>query len=197
VSRKRRGAAGAIAGLAAFVVISSSRTARAAPQVSSTLAFGAAGRGDRSKLWSSTDFVAGLRGVLLLGRTKDTDFGLGPYAEALTMSGFSDLQLGGGASLLVPVHPYLPLTLSAGGFAAHDAGLGWYPGIAGELFWGSHGYNYESAYALSAGLFAGARYGLEPSHDVTILVGARLDLEIIALPFILLWNAARGGDPAR
>jgi hypothetical protein len=175
----------------------SSRAAEAAPQVSTSLALGAAGHGDRSKLWSSTDFATGVHGDLLLGRTKDADFGAGPYLEAITTTGFSDLQLGGGGSLLVPVHPYLPVTLSLGGFAAHDAANGWYPGLAGELFWGTHGYNYESAYALSAGIFGGVRYGLEPSRDVSILVGARLDLEIIALPFVLLWNAARGSDPAR
>ena len=44
---------------------------------------GAAGHGERPKLWSSTDFATGLRGVLLLGRSKDADFGVGPYAETL------------------------------------------------------------------------------------------------------------------
>jgi hypothetical protein len=195
VNRKHRSAAGATVALAACVL--ATKNAEAAPQVSTSLVLGAAGHGDRSKLWSSTDFATGLHGVLLLGRTKDADFGAGPYLEALTTTGFSDLQIGGGGTLLVPVHPYLPVTLSFGGFAAHDGAIGWYPGLAGELFWGSHGYNYGSAYALSAGLFTGLRYGLDPSRDVSILVGARLDLEIIALPFVLLWNAARGGDPAR
>jgi hypothetical protein len=34
-------------------------------------------------------------------------------------------------------------------------------------------------------------------HDVSVLVGARIDLEVVALPFILVYNAIRGGDPAR
>ena len=157
---------------------------------------GVAGNGDRSGLWSSTQFAGGLRGEVLFGRSRDADFGVGPYVEALTTTGFSDVQLGAGATLLVPVHAYLPMTLSLGGYAGHAAPLGWQPGLAGELFWGSHSYNYDSAYALSAGLFAGARYGLGDSRDVSVLIGARLDLEIVALPFILVWNAFRG-DPSR
>jgi hypothetical protein len=61
-----------------------------------------------------------------------------------------------GATLLLPVHPYLPVTLSAGGFAARTEAQGWQPGLGAELFWGSHGYNYDSLYALSAGVSLGA-----------------------------------------
>jgi hypothetical protein len=169
----------------------------AAPQLSSTLVIGAAGNGDRAHVWSSTDFAAGLRAEVLFGRSRDADFGIGPYVETLTTTGFSDLQLGMGATLLLPVHPYLPVTLSAGGFAARTEAQGWQPGLGAELFWGSHGYNYDSLYALSAGVFVGARYGVGASRDVAVLVGARLDLELVALPFVLVWNAIRGGDPAR
>jgi hypothetical protein len=195
VSRSLRAIAAACA--AATLVVLFERRSEAAPQLSSTLMVGAAGNGDRSRLWSSTSFAAGLRGELLLGRTRDADFGVGPYVEALTTTGFSDLQLGGGGTLLVPVHSYLPLTLSGGVFAGKSDVHSWEPGLAGELFWGSHGYNYGSLYALSAGLFGGARYGLGASHDVSVLVGARIDLEVVAIPFIFLWNAIRGGDPAR
>jgi hypothetical protein len=183
-------------GLAAWT-IGEARPAEASPQISSTVVVGAAGIGDRSHLWSSTDFAGGLRGELLLGRSRDADFGVGPYVETLTTTGFSDVQIGAGATLLVPVHPYLPFTLSLGGYAGHAGPLGWQPGLAGECFWGSHGYNYDSIYALSAGIFAGVRYGVGDSRDVAVLVGARLDLEIVVLPFILAFNAVRGGDPAR
>jgi len=180
-------------GVAVFAAgtVLAARPAHAAPQMSTTLVLGAAGNGDRSRLWSSTDFAGGLRGELLFARSRDADFGIGPYLETLTTTGFSDVQLGGGATLLVPIHPYLPVTLSVGGYAGHNAALGWQPGLAGELFFGSHGYNYDSFYALSAGIFAGVRYGMGDSRDVSILLGARLDLEIIALPFILAYNALR------
>jgi hypothetical protein len=183
--------------LLAASAIAAARSAQASPQLSSTLVIGAAGNGDRSHLWSSTDLAAGLRGELLFGRGRDADFGIGPYVETLTTTGFSDVQLGAGATFLVPVHPYLPLTLSLGGYAGHREGIGWQPGLAGELFWGSHGYNYESFYALSAGIFTGVRYGVGDAHDVSLLVGARLDLEIVTLPFILAYNAIRGGNPSR
>jgi hypothetical protein len=178
-------------------IVGAARSAAASPQLSTTLVVGAAGNGDRSHLWTTTDFAGGLRGELLLGRSRDVDFGIGPYVETLTTTGFSDVQLGGGATLLVPIHPYLPLTLSLGGYAGHNGAFGWQPGLAGELFWGSHGYNYESTYALSGGIFTGVRYGLGDSRDVAVLVGARVDLEILALPFILVFNAVRGGDPSR
>jgi len=173
-----------------------SRSVRAAPQLSSTLALGVAGNGDRSHLWTSTDFAAGLRAELLFGRNRDADFGLGPFVEVLTATGFSDGQVGGGATLLVPIHPYLPVTLSLGGYLGRSSGT-WQPGISSELFWGSHGYNYGSFYALSAGIFMAGRQGIGDARDVSIVAGARLDLELIALPAVLLWNAVRGGDPAR
>jgi hypothetical protein len=171
--------------------------ARADPQLTTALSLGIAGQGDRSALWSSTQFSMGLRGELLLGRDKDTAFGIGPYVEALTTASFADAQLGGGAALLVPVHPYLPIVLSAGAYAGHHSPWGWEPGLAGELFWGTHSYNYHSLYSLSAGLFAGGRYALGNSKEVTLIAGARVDLELIAIPFMLIWSAIRGPDPTR
>jgi len=155
-----------------------------------------AGNGDRSHLWTATDFAAGLRAELLFGRNRDADFGVGPFVDLLTTSGFADGQVGGGATVLVPVHPYLPVTVSLGGYFGRSNGT-WQPGISSELFWGSHGYNYGSFYALSAGIFVAGRQGVGESHDVAIVGGARLDLELIAMPVVFLWNALRGGDPAR
>ena len=178
-------------------VTSLSTFARADPQLSTSLNLGVAGVGDRSSLWTSTKFTGGLRGELLLGRDQDSAFGVGPYVEVLTTASFSDVQLGGGATLLIPVHPYLPLTLSAGAYAGHHNPWGWEPGLAGELFWGTHGYNYHGLYALSIGLFAGGRYALGDSKEVTLMGGGRLDLELVALPFILLWGVIRGPNPSR
>jgi hypothetical protein len=181
--------------VAALLVIA--RPAAAEPQLTTALTLGLAGHGDRSALWSSTELTTGLRGQLLLGRDKDAAFGVGPYVEALTTATFSDAQLGGGAALLVPIHPYLPIVVSAGGYAGYRAPRGWEPGLAAELFWGSHGYNYHSVYALSAGIFAGGRYALGESKEVLLLAGGRLDLELIAIPFIFIWSAIRGSDPTR
>jgi hypothetical protein len=196
----RRGSASAVR-LGGFVAVVApllvSRSAAGEPQLSTALALGVAGHGNRSELWSSTRLTTGLRGQLLFGRDKDVAFGVGPYLEALTTASFSDAQLGGGAALLVPVHAYLPIVVSAGGYASYRSPRGWEPGLAAELFWGSHGYNYHSFYALSAGLFAGARYALGDSQEVIVLAGGRLDLELIAIPFIFVWSAIRGADPTR
>jgi hypothetical protein len=180
---------------AALCVSFDARIASAAPQLSTGLTLGVAGNGDRSQIWSSTGFTMGARGDLLLGRSRDADFGIGPYLEVLTTTGFSDFQTGGGASLLVPVTQYFPLVLSAGGFASHDSAWGWQPGLAADIFWGSHGYNYHSMYALTAGLFVDGRYALGESRQVSLLAGARIDFELIFLPFLLAYEAIRGGNP--
>ena len=184
--------------MALFLVASfTAAPANAEPQISTALTVGVAGHGDRSSLWTSTRFAAGFRGELLLGRNKDASFGVGPYLEALTTASFSDVQLGGGAALLIPVHPYLPLVLSAGAYAGHQSPWGWEPGLSGELFWGTHGYNYHSLYAMSAGIFANGRYALGDSKEVTLMAGGRVDLELIAIPFLFLWGAIRGPNPSR
>jgi hypothetical protein len=197
LQHRRRNVPCFIAPLAIAVALVVAKRAHADPQLTTGLTLGVAGQGDRSSLWSATKLSAGLRGELLLGRNSDTAFGVGPYVEALTTASFSDVQLGGGAALLLPVHPYLPLVLSAGLYAGHRDPWGWEPGLATELFWGTHSYNYHSLYALSAGVFAGGRYAFGESKEVTLLAGGRLDLELIAIPFLFLWGAIRGPDPSR
>jgi hypothetical protein len=193
----RRAGVRGVAGAVFASVISAATAAGADPQLSTSVNLGVAGVGDRSSLWTSTRFTGGFRGELLLGRSQDTAFGVGPYVEVLTTTTFSDVQLGGGATLLIPVHPYLPLAVSAGAYAGHHSPWGWEPGLAGELFWGTHGYNYHGLYSLSIGLFVGGRYALGNSKEVTFIGGGRLDLELVALPFLLLWGAIRGPNPSR
>ena len=178
-----------------LLAIAYARPAGADPQTSVGLTLGIGANGERSHVWSSTDFAAGIRGDVLFARNRDADFGIGPYAEVLTTTGFSDFQAGGGASLLVPVSQYFPLVLSAGGYASRSAGWGWEPGACADIFWGSHGYNYHSVYTLAAGLFVDGRYALGDSHGVSVIAGARIDLELIALPFLLAYEAIRGGNP--
>ena len=196
-TRPRRELLCFVATISVIAVAVAPRSVAAEPQLTTGVTIGVAGHGDRSALWSSTKFQMGLRGELLFGRDKDRSLGVGPYVEALTTASFSDVQLGGGASVLLPIHAYLPLVVSAGGYAGHRAPWGWEPGLAGELFWGTHGYNYHSLYGMSAGIFAGGRYALGDSKEVVLLAGGRLDLELIAIPFLFLWGAIRGPDPSR
>lgn len=168
----------------------------AEPQASVGLTLGAAGEGIGRKLWSATSFHLGLHGEVLFGQRQATDFGIGPYVEVLT-NGFNEIQFGGGVSGLLPVLPSFPVVLSFGAYGrkAIDP-FPVQPGIAGELFVGSHSYNFHAHYAMSAGLIGQVRYGLGPSRETSILVGAQIDVAILSLPFLFLINAARGGSPA-
>ena len=168
--------------------------AHADPQTTVGLTIGAAGVGEDRALWDTTVFHLGLRGDLLLGRSDRDDFGLGPYAELLTHA-FDEIQAGGGLSLFVPV-PEFPVVVSAGGYGRSGADPhGLEPGLAAQLFWGTRSYNYHAAYGLTAGLVGQFRYGLGDLRETAFVVAAQLDLQVLALPFVLLAGALRGGSP--
>jgi hypothetical protein len=169
--------------------------ARADAQGTAGLTIGAAGVGVDHAFWDKTQFHLGARGDVLFGRNKNADFGAGPYLELMS-HGFDDFQLGTGASLLIPVFDTFPFVASFGGYgrAAKDVS-GIEPGIAAELFWGSRSYNFHSGYVMTAGIVPQFRYGLGPTKETSIVIAAQIDFLAIALPFIFLYNAARGGSP--
>lgn len=168
----------------------------AEPQASVGLTLGAAGEGIGGKIWRATSFHLGLHGEVLLGRRQATDFGIGPYVEVLT-NGFNEIQFGGGVSGLLPVLETFPLVLSFGAYGRKTLDpFPVQPGITGELFVGSHSYNFHARYVMSAGLIGQMRYGLGPSRETSILVGAQIDVAILSLPLLFLINAARCGSPA-
>jgi hypothetical protein len=164
--------------------------AAAHPQANAALTLGLAENGDRDDWRGGMHASTGVRGDVLFLRERDLDFGIGPYVEGLTTS-FHDVELGGGATALLPVHEYLPIVLSAGPYARHTEAFAWEPGLAASLFWGSRGYNFHSDYGLSGGLLVQARYGLGDSHETSIIVGAQVDLVFIAMPFMFAYDAIR------
>lgn len=164
--------------------------AQARPQANAGLTLGVAEVGDRSDLFGSTRFTLGARGDVLFLRERNADWGLGPYAELLTTT-FHDLQIGGGASALLPIHDYLPLVIFGGGYARNTERFGWEPGLAASIFWGSRSYNYHASYGLAAGLLLQGRYGLGDSRETAIILGAQVDLALVSLPFVLAYNAIR------
>ena len=171
---------------------SSATTARAEPQASVGLTIGAAGEGYDRRIWDRTAFHLGLHGDVLFGRRGTSDFGVGPYAEIFTHA-FDQIQVGAGISGLLPVIDAFPIVLSAGGYARkgrdrHAVG----PGLAAQLFWGTRSYNFHSPYVLSGGLLAQMRYGLGAARETSIVIAAQVDVVALALPVILLINAARG-----
>jgi hypothetical protein len=160
----------------------------AAPQMSAAATIGIAGNGDDQGVWQKTGFVLGLRGDMLFLRERDSSFGLGPYIEGLTTTGFADVQAGGGVELLAPVHPFVPVVVSLGAFE-RSAGSG--AGLAAAVFLGSRSYNYHGCYSMSAGLLLEGRRGLSGAHDSSLVAALNLDLELVGLPFLLLFEALR------
>jgi hypothetical protein len=165
----------------------------ARPQITVGATAGAAGVG-LGRVWSETDFQLGLHGDVLFGRAGPRDFGAGPYVELLTI-GFEEVQFGGGASLLLPLTESFPLVLSAGGFLRAGDPPGVAPGLAGQLFWGSRSYNFDSDYGLAAGVVAEVRHSFGAAQENAVVIGAQVDLAMLALPFLFLGNALRGGSP--
>lgn len=180
-----------LAAVGAFLgALASAGAVRADAQWSIGVEAGAAAMGDRAHLADGAAFHLGVRGDTLFLRDRDVAVGLGPYAE-LSTNAFADGLVGAGASLLLPVHPYLPVVVSAGPYARTTGSGHWEPGLSGDLFWGSRSYNYHAAYGLTAGLGLQGFYGLGASKEVILVAAARLDLELVALPFLLLFEAVR------
>lgn len=180
--------------LAAVVVLLSPRSLHAEPQGTAGLTIGVAGAGKDRKIWDDTLFHMGLRGDVLFGRSKNSDFGLGPYAEVSTLA-FTEVQFGGGLSVLLPVIDYLPIVVSGGAYGRKGIDdFGVEPGVTGQIFWGTRSYNFHANYVMAAGLIGQMRYGLGPSRETSIVLGAQLDLAAMSLPFLFVINAIRGGS---
>ncbi|MDC0683776.1 MULTISPECIES: hypothetical protein [Sorangium] len=170
-------------------------TARAEPQASAGVTVGLAGVGLDRQLWDSTVFHVGLRGDVLFGRAANADFGVGPYAEVLTHA-FDEIQTGAGVSVLAPIHDTFPLVLSTGAYGRWSGDArGVEPGIAAAIFWGGRSYNFHSRYGMSTGLLAQVRFGLGGSKETAVVLAAQLDLALLALPFVYLFEAAKGPSP--
>jgi hypothetical protein len=186
----------------ALMVLLRASPAAADPQATVGLTMGVAGAGVDRAIWKTTAFHLGIHGDVLFGRASNADFGIGPYAEVLT-NGFDEVQFGGGVSGLLPVLDTFPIVLSAGAYGRAAAapsiglqsgGFGLEPGLAGGVFFGSRSFNFHAPYVMTAGLIGQLRYGLGPSKETSIVVGAQVDFAILTLPFVFLINAARGGS---
>lgn len=177
--------------LIASASIVASAEGRADPQWNAGLDVGVAGRGV-DEVWGETAFWLGARGDLMLGRDGDDDVGAGPYVDVGTLA-FDELDVGAGASLLLPVVDSLPLVASFGPYLrAGDDDLGITPGLAASLFWGSRSYDHHGSYEMAGGLLVQVRHGIGDVGDTAILIGAHLDALILALPFVLLGEAVGG-----
>jgi hypothetical protein len=116
--------------------------------------------------------------------------GIGPYVHVATEA-FESADLGGGLSWLIPALEDLPLVLSAGGFVRTGQGRNWSPGLQGDLFAGSRSYNFHSAYGMAIGFFAQTLYIPDPPATADLVLGLRVDGEILALPILFVVNGFR------
>lgn len=164
--------------------------ARAGPQLNAALLTGVCGRGDAGQLWRETCWHNGLRGDAIFGRTSPRDLGAGPYLAAET-AGFDDLRLGTGATVHLPTHRLFPLLVSAGPYVRVGGG-GSEPGASARIFLGSRSYNYHGPYALAFGLVGGVDVGLGGARERTFVIAAQVDALVLALPFLLAYEALRG-----
>jgi hypothetical protein len=141
-------------------------------------------------------FFLGARGdVLLLGSGPGT-MAVGPYVDVSTL-GFASVNAGAGGEWSLPVGRDFSLLAGAGGFVragSRSAGGGGAPpsgaaGLAGSLFFGARSYNFHSWYGLAVGLFAQALWLPESPGSLDAVFGVQVDAEILALPFLLAYEA--------
>ena len=170
---------------------------RAEPQGNAGLTLGVAGVGSSGAFYDHAEFHLGARGDVMFGRSRNNDFGIGPYAEVGTFA-FNQFQFGGGATVLLPIHETLPIVASIGAFGRHDDTFGAEAGVSGALFWGTRSYNFHANYVMAAGLLVNYRVAFGDSKESMLLIGTQFDAAVIALPFAMLLNLIRGPtDDAR
>lgn len=160
----------------------------AEPQTSVAMTIGG-GAADLRAPALSAAFHLGLRGDVLFFRNQNGQAALGPYVEVLTRT-FETFETGGGATVLVPLSDSVPVVLSAGPFI-RGSRAGWEGGLAGHAFLGSRSHNLHSVYGWQLGGFVDVRAGVGPAQQLDVLWGVQLDLELLALPFLLLAGALR------
>jgi len=115
---------------------------------------------------------------------------IGPFV-AIESEALRTLSFEGGVEWLVPAWAGIPFVFAAGGFERSDSVHAYEPGVLGAIFWGSHSYNFEGPYALSAALFVEGRRGLGDEHDLGFVAGVSFDVTLLAYPFILAAGALR------
>jgi hypothetical protein len=135
-------------------------------------------------------FHLGGRGSVLFLRNRGSDMAIGPYIDAATAS-FHDVDLGGGAEWLIPIRDDLPLVVSGGAFARNGDGRAWAPGVESTVFFGSRSYNFHSWYGLAAGLFLQTRWVPASPSTMDTVFGLQIDGELLALPWVFLFEALR------
>ncbi len=168
------------------LALASAGRAEAKPQVSAGVTTGIALTDLRFSHGPRVAYHLGGRFDVLFLRERPSDMAIGPYVDVASHA-FDTFEAGGGLSWLVPVGS-TAFVLSGGAFG-RAAGFGFEPGVASTIFWGSRSFNYHATYGIAAGLFAQGRYGLGDGKQGDAILGVQIDLEYLALPFLLAYQA--------
>ncbi len=158
-------------------------TADANPQITSDLSVGGGAR-----------FTSrGAEGVFSLALRADVLFGgAGPYVPrvgpfvAVRSDNLGDIAPSAGLSFLLPVSSTYPLVISAGGVMDVRASTD-LAGVVTRVWWGGRSYNYNAPYGLTVGLWAEGRY-FPSDGSSDLIAGLDIDLEVFAMPVILIYN---------
>lgn len=140
--------------------------------------------GSHGDLWGQLAFCGELRSDLLFGRSRTSDFGLGPYVS-LGTAAFDDLRAAGGMSALIPVVEDFPIVASAGALVTSTGQVG----FDTSLFYGVRSYNFHSSYNIGLGVLIGAEHTFGSGGDTIWSLGVQIDGLVVALPFIFGWGA--------
>jgi hypothetical protein len=113
---------------------------------------------------------------------------IGPYLDVSTLA-FANVNVSVGAEWSLPLPTAgFPLVLGAGALARTDGAGELQGGMEGSLFFGSRSYNFHSWYGLTLGVFA-QTFWLPAPGSLDGVVGLQIDAEILALPFLLVYQA--------
>jgi hypothetical protein len=133
-------------------------------------------------------FYGGVHGDVLFGRASNQDVGLGPSLDVSSLA-FGDLRLAPGLSVQLP-RSIVDVTLTAGPLLRVHNGATF--GAAGRAFIGGRAFNYYGNYAPGLGVVLGADVCFDGGPSTSLWVGAHIDAQWFAIPWIVLAGWLRG-----
>jgi len=151
---------------------------------------GVCGLGAPGRPWYATRWCGAVRGDVLFGRQRDGDAALGVSSSVGTASFEESTWTVGAAGLASLSRAWVgevsvgPLWRRRGG----DSGFG----ASAWLFLGRRRHNPWSAYSMAWGAALGYERSFFAVDSSTLILGARLDGVLVAIPAMLGWEALRG-----